>query len=155
MTVVITFERYMVVAFPAKFGNWFTIRKTRFIVFGVWVWAIIMASPRFSSVYVTWNEDWRSVGATKNTDYLILSNAWEKFWYFDLYGFFDQIDFWGPLPLLLLFNGLVFYYVKKSLHFQHIDMFTIFPGNEINGDNFYLKGAAVRKAKEGIKHKAS
>lgn len=42
-----------------------------------------------------------------------MSTRFTLFWYKTLKGAHNQIDFWTPLPLLLLFNGLVFWKVRE------------------------------------------
>lgn len=124
MTVVITVERYLVVAFPMKFGNWFTTKRTRVISVLVLIWALLMALPRCSSAIISRNTIGKYMERTKFLDYIIVSTPLEKFWYFDMGGYFDVIDFWGPLPLLLLFNGLVYFHVnKQKKSFRIIDFY--------------------------------
>lgn len=113
MTVVITLERYFVVAHPLKTMNLFSVKRTRFIVIGVLIFAFLMAFPRYSSMSIGENKFKQEVESVKDLEYMITGTKLTKFWYVDMKGFFDQIDFWAPLPLLLIFNALIYYHVRN------------------------------------------
>lgn len=115
MTVLISFERYVVVAFPMRTLHWFNLKRTRLLAMCSLIFALVMAIPRYSSVYVGVNEIGREIGATKNLDYLLLSTSLEEFFYVTLKGYFNQVDFWAPFPLLLFFNGLVYFHVMDAI----------------------------------------
>lgn len=118
MTVVITIERYLVVAHPLKTMNLFSMKRTRFVVLGVLVFAFLMAFPRYSSMSISENMFKQEIESVKDLEYTITGTKLTKFWYVDMKGFFDQIDFWTPLPLLLVFNALIYYHVSNLLNFQ-------------------------------------
>ncbi|ODM99855.1 FMRFamide receptor [Orchesella cincta] len=113
MTVLITIERFLVVTLPTRAPSWFTASRCKLYCIGVLVFAFLMAFPRFSSVYVGRNYVGKNMNTTMNLEYIILSSPLDEFWYVTMDGFFDQIDFWLPLPLLLLFNALVYFQIKK------------------------------------------
>lgn len=113
MTVLISFERYVVIAFPTTTRGWFNLRRTKILALISVLFSMIMAIPRYTSEYVGRNNGFgRSVEATKNLDYLLMSTVLEEFFYVTLKGFFNHIDFWAPLPLLLLFNSLIYFHVS-------------------------------------------
>ncbi|CAL8103653.1 unnamed protein product [Orchesella dallaii] len=113
MTVLITIERFLVVALPSSAPNWFTTGKCKLFSVGVLLFAFLMAFPRYSSVYISTNNVGRNMDRTRELDYIILASIFNEFWYGKMKGFFDQIDFWLPLPLLLLFNALVYFQIRK------------------------------------------
>lgn len=118
MTVIISFERYVVIAFPLRTLSWFTRRRTRVLALLSVLFSLTMAIPRYTSVYVGENRQFgRKVEATRNLEYLLMSTVLEEFFYVTLKGFFNYVDFWAPLPLLLLFNGLVYFHVSSSPNF--------------------------------------
>lgn len=101
------------IAYPDKFSKWFTIRRTSLITTFTIFFAILIGIPRLSSFKIVRNTFLQHVTAFQNLDYVILSTDLYKIWYMTLYGFFDKIDLWVPLPLLLIFNGLVYYHVSR------------------------------------------
>lgn len=105
-TVLIAFERYLVVRFPDKARHWFTRAKTKIAVVCVAIFSLLMGIPRFSTY--AGKVPAKDIPAVMDVDYLILGTPWGHFWYGTMKGFFNQIDFWVPLPLLLLLNGLIY-----------------------------------------------
>lgn len=113
MTVLITAERYLVIAFPIRSSTWFTKPKTKFMILLVYIFAIIMALPRFMSYQVVKSDTMHDIPSMRSFDYIVLGTKWEYFWYVQTGGFFDKIDFWVPLPLLLFLNILVYIEIRK------------------------------------------
>lgn len=111
-TVLITLERYLVVAFPLRFSHWFTLRRSRILLFLVLVLAVLLGIPRFTSTYVTENRKFQDFESTKGLPFIILPTRLAFFWFVTMKGFFNQIDFWVPLPLLLFFNALIYIHVS-------------------------------------------
>ncbi|CAL8103641.1 unnamed protein product [Orchesella dallaii] len=112
MTVLITIERYLVIAFPMKSTTLFTSRKTKVMALFVPILAMILSIPRFSSMYVDQN-DIADIPSTRELTHIIRSTKLDKFWYVTLLAVHDQIDYWLPLPILLLFNILSFRHVQR------------------------------------------
>ncbi|CAL8103650.1 unnamed protein product [Orchesella dallaii] len=113
MTVLITIERFLVVSMPTRAPSWFTTGKCKLFSVGVLVFSFLMAFPRYSSVYISTNHIGRNINSTRELDYIFLPSIFNKFWYVTMKGFFDQIDFWVPLPLLLLLNALLYLQIRK------------------------------------------
>ncbi|CAL8103644.1 unnamed protein product [Orchesella dallaii] len=113
MTVLITIERFLVVAIPSRAPNWFTTWKCKLFSAGVLLFSFLMAFPRYSSVYISPNHVGRNINSTKEVEFIILPSIFNEFWYVTLKGFFDTIDFWLPLPLLLLFNAVLYLQIRK------------------------------------------
>lgn len=118
MTLLIAVERYLVVAFPLRCSNWFTIRRSRFFILSVVIFSLMMAIPRYSSTYVTENLLCKFVPNMEHLEYIIVTTSleWYTLWYKRLKGFFNVIDFLVPLPLLLLINALTYY----EVHILHL-----------------------------------
>jgi len=115
-TVLITVERFLVITFPIKTSNWFTVGKTKLYVFGIFIFAAFMAIPRFTSFAIDPIERYniaRDIPSLEGLDYVVQSTSLEEFWYKSAGGFFDQIDFWVPLPTLLFFHILLFVQIRK------------------------------------------
>ncbi|CAL8103647.1 unnamed protein product [Orchesella dallaii] len=113
MTVLIAIERLLVVALPFRAPNWLTTGKCKMFSVGVLLFSFLMAFPRYSSLYISTNNVGRNIKSTKELDYIILPSIYNGFWYVTLKGFFNTIDFWLPLPLLLLLNALLYLQIRK------------------------------------------
>lgn len=113
MTVLITAERYIVIAFPITSNTWFTKAKTKCLILSVFIFAILMAIPRFMSYQVVSSDHLKDIPSMSSFDYIVLGTAWEYFWYVKMAGFFDKIDFWVPLPILLILNVLIYIEIRK------------------------------------------
>lgn len=116
MTVIIAVERYLVLVFPLKANEWFTRERIRLMAIFTMLFSCFMSFPRFSSIYIREND--ASVGkfvpGMENFKWIFFPTRLEYFWYVSLAGFFDAVDFWLPLPLLLLFNGLIYMHVSQT-----------------------------------------
>ncbi|CAL8103656.1 unnamed protein product [Orchesella dallaii] len=115
-TVLITVERFLVITFPMRSSTWFTVRKTKLYAVGIFIFAAFNAIPRFTSFVIHPIERYhiaRDIPSLKGLDYVVLSTVLEEFWYRTTGAFFDQIDFWFPLPTLLFFHFLLFIQIRK------------------------------------------
>lgn len=112
LTIAISLERYLVVAFPIQCRDFFSIRKTGWTIVFVIVFSLLLAIPRYLTVEVIENMEFLNISATKNTKYLMVASSYHEFWYTNMNGIFNQIDDWFPLPILLLLNGLIYYHVR-------------------------------------------
>lgn len=117
MTILIALERYVVITFPYKAGMWFTHKRVLFSIFSVTIFSVTMGIPRFSSTYVSENKFSKNISAVKDMEYIIVGTKLGEFWYVTVKGFFNQIDYWVPLPVLLVLNGLI--YKEVSSHNRH------------------------------------
>ncbi|CAL8084107.1 unnamed protein product [Orchesella dallaii] len=126
-TLLITIQSYLMIAFPVSSIRWFTSRSTKILSICVFIIAICLAVPRFSSMYIGLNpyhdhavdhemnknvEQFR-VSGLHRFHYLILPTKMHRFWYHTLNRAHMQIDFWLPLPLLIFFKFLTFSNVRK------------------------------------------
>lgn len=117
MTVAIAIERWLVITYPFQSRCWFTTQRTKLIAATIVVFASLLALPRFTSRYVTVNP-YKSiehggyhVHGLHNMHYYISRTSLTDFWRRTLKSVHYQIDFWVPLPLLLVFNLLSFHQV--------------------------------------------
>lgn len=110
MTALIGFERYIVVTFPLK-KIWFCRSHTRFMIFCVTTFALLMAIPRFISMRVMENHIGKNISVTKDLSYIVLWTSYGHFWYGKLFGIVDLIDYLSPAFPLLIFNGLLYFQV--------------------------------------------
>lgn len=108
MTILIAFERYMVVSRPVKAAIYITPARVRMAVICTAIFAVLMGIPRFTSTYVSVNIIRHNVSTAQDMDYLVMDTQLGKFWHETLSGIVSQIDYWLPLPLLLLLNGLIY-----------------------------------------------
>lgn len=113
-TVLITVERFLVVAFPIKLGNWFTHKRNRVLIISVAIWGFLLGMPRIMSFYVAENSLGYNFSSLHGVDYFITATSLEKYWYGSFGNFHDLIDFWVPLPVLLIFNSLLYHNVRNS-----------------------------------------
>ncbi|CAL8083980.1 unnamed protein product [Orchesella dallaii] len=115
MTLLITTERFCIIAFPFRCKTWFTSFKTKLLTVGVLLVSIILNVPRFINFEVTYNSyiGENAIASVGDYEYLVRTTAGYDLFYRTLGNFHGQIDFWGPLPILLLFNALSFIQARK------------------------------------------
>ncbi|ODN02204.1 FMRFamide receptor, partial [Orchesella cincta] len=113
ITVLITIERYLIIAHPLKSVQWFTATKTKLMTFGVSLLALLINIPRLTSVTISKNNEWKSVPSFDAKEYIVEATKLEEFWYLNLKSIHYQIDMWVPFPLLILFNVLLFLRIKQ------------------------------------------
>lgn len=113
MTFLITLERYLVISCPQRSLGWFTVSKTKMYILCVYVFALLMGLPRFLSLFVMENDISPDIPCLGNQKYLILATSMRDFWFHHMKTFYDKIDFWVLLPLLLFLNILLFLEVRK------------------------------------------
>lgn len=114
MTVAITIERYLAISFPFKARSWMAPKRAKFLIAAVVTFSTLLAIPRFTSMRVGKNVIGMDIEPTKEHEYLIMSSSLNKLWYGTLKGGYNHIDFWLPLPLLILLNALIYYKVHRT-----------------------------------------
>ncbi|CAL8083825.1 unnamed protein product [Orchesella dallaii] len=113
LTMLITTERYVKIAFPIHSQNWIIGRRTQGFALAMVLLAIFVTIPRISSVYVAPNVLYKDVPSMNHFSYVILTTSQNEFWYSTLKSVHVLIDFWLPLPFLLILNLLSFREVFK------------------------------------------
>jgi len=106
ITMLITTERYLKIAFPIQSQNWIIGRRTKFFAFLMLLLAIFVTIPRITSVYVASNKLYKDVPSMTHFSHVILTTPQNEFWYKTLGSVHVLIDFWVPLPYLLVLNFL-------------------------------------------------
>lgn len=106
------------IAHPVKLGSWFSKRKNRVLVSLIAVWGFLLGIPRFTSYYVERNPVGTHFPSLEGVEYIIEASRVEHFWYGTLGGLNDLIDFIIPVPVLLIFNSLVYFHVRLSYYKQ-------------------------------------
>lgn len=113
--VLISVERFLALAYPLNFGNWFSRRTNRALISLIAVWGFLLGVPRFTSYYVEKNPVGTHFPSFEGVDYIIEASRIEPFWYGTLGGINDVIDFVVPVPALLVFNSLIYFHVRLIL----------------------------------------
>ncbi|ODM95686.1 FMRFamide receptor [Orchesella cincta] len=115
LALLITVERFLVIAFPLRSRTWFTPVKTAWLAFGVSSTSVILNVPRFLNYKVTYNgylgED--EILGVRDFEYLVRTTDAYTLFYRTMGNAHGQIDFWMPLPILSLFNILSFIQARK------------------------------------------
>ncbi|CAL8103638.1 unnamed protein product [Orchesella dallaii] len=110
-TMLITIERYLIIAYPVKSANLFTSRRAKILSFFIPILAAILTFPRFT-MYVDTN-DLTDIPSISKLTHIIRATELNKFFYVTLNTIHSKIDFWLPLPVLLFFNILSFRHVRR------------------------------------------
>lgn len=111
-TVLISVERYFVVGLPTNYGQWFTRTRNRCILVAIGVFGILLDIPRVTSYHVTRNMLGSDFESLEGVEYIIEATAMEVYCYKWLGGLHDIIQFYVPVPALIVFNSLVYYHVR-------------------------------------------
>ncbi|CAL8103659.1 unnamed protein product [Orchesella dallaii] len=111
ITVVIAAERYFFIAFPNRL-NTLSLFKAKLISLFVFVIAILLSIPRYSSWYVG-PANKTDIPSLLNMTYVLHATGAEKVWYERLGAVHNHLDFWTPLPFLLTFTLLICWEIRK------------------------------------------
>lgn len=109
-TVLITIERYLMITIPFKAKLWFTPKATKIMAFLVLVLAIVINYPRFVG-YAAEPNEYRDIPSLEGLEYVFQPTSQWKFWYKTMKGAHNWVDYWLPLPIILVFNLLSFFKV--------------------------------------------
>lgn len=120
MTLVITVERYMAIAFPIKSSKWLVPGKTKLMTLAVVLFAVTINVPRFTSVVIARNTDGGNVSSLRNMKYIIQATSLEWFWYETFGGMHYIVDVWLPFPVLIFVNVLLFIKVYFQSFIIHL-----------------------------------
>jgi len=106
MAILISVERLVVIKYPFKSG-WFTSSKTSALTLVVLLFSFFLNLPRFLSYNVDLNqyENMRIPGLA-GFKYLIKSTSVYTNFYVHFRAIHVLLDFWIPLPILLVLNLL-------------------------------------------------
>lgn len=114
MTVMITLERYLIIAFPARSRTWFTPKNAKFMIAAIYICTtVFLAFPRYSSIKIVPNDFGSNIPSLKSWSYLMMTTPLYQFWYHTMGAYFVKVDFWVPLPTLLFLNFLIYLEVRK------------------------------------------
>ncbi|CAL8070594.1 unnamed protein product [Orchesella dallaii] len=114
MTVLITIERYLVIAFPMELGTWFTAIKTKALTAAVTLLAILVNIPRLSGIIITKNDEGgKNLASLHDLDCIIVETKLNNFWYETCFAIHHKIDVYLPFPLLIVYNFLLFMEIRK------------------------------------------
>ncbi|CAL8070679.1 unnamed protein product [Orchesella dallaii] len=113
ITVLITIEQFLVIAFPIRSKTWFTSGKTTLLaLFTIFV-AVFLNFGRYFGNNVEANI-YRNIESLENFEYLLLEGESPVFYIIsDDINPILLLEFWAPLPILLVFNGLSFTLVRR------------------------------------------
>jgi len=116
IAILITVERYLVVGHPFKMKVWWSVKKTRVVVFIASLLAILSNLPRYLSVSLMENEHTGDIPQLQDFPYLFYSTQlgilfFRKIKWLGRMHF--MMDFLLPLPILLFLNLLLFMKVQK------------------------------------------
>lgn len=100
------------ITFPLKATQWFTLRRAKICAVGAFIFANFLSLPRFFSFSLVPN-DFRDVPSVSSFELIPVSTEFGKLMYGTLRGIHNQIDFWLPLPTLLVINLLSYRKVGK------------------------------------------
>lgn len=93
------------ITFPFKDNSWFTLRNAKIYSFAVFFIAAILNFPRFFSYSVAYNE-YQDIASIQGMEYVLKAAPIGTFAYGKLRVLHNQIDYWMPLPIIILFNML-------------------------------------------------
>lgn len=111
--MLITLERILAIALPHKSVHWVTREKVKIRIGIVVLFALSLALPRFLSVYVTSNPHPKDVFSLQSWPYTMEPTSMEHFWYRQMKGYFNAVDYWIPLPLLLIGNLIIYWKILE------------------------------------------
>ncbi len=111
VTVVIIIERYLVISFPFKFGKWFTSKRTKIITIIAILLPVLLGLIRLPCFKIVPNTMNSNITSVQQWKYIIVSTSLYELVYLK-FGYIGILEFWIPFPLLLIFNGLVYYHVS-------------------------------------------
>ncbi|CAL8075548.1 unnamed protein product [Orchesella dallaii] len=115
-TVLITILNYISIAFPLTSVQWFTARRTKLLVLSSFLLSLCLGIPRYLSVFVGENhlkEEQFNVSRLNEFPNILKPTQFSRFFYGTLNGVHNQIDYWAPLPLLMIFILLSYWNVRK------------------------------------------
>ncbi|CAL8072576.1 unnamed protein product [Orchesella dallaii] len=114
ITILVSIERYLVVAYPFQAKIWLAGRRSRGIIF-VWLFGIILINIPWwlNAVIVNTNLKKFPKGQLSKYPYIFVATNFATGVYTWLRPFHNFVDFVLPLPLLLVFNGLLFRSIYK------------------------------------------
>ncbi len=113
LTLLIAFERYMVIAYPIKSRWWFSRTKSRLHVLLILFYVLMLLAPRYTSLYIGENiygdqEGGLDVPSLSKFEYIFRPTRIHSFWSGTLGASFDYcvnfFDFWVPNLCMFIFN---------------------------------------------------
>lgn len=123
ITLLVTLERYVAIAYPLQVRTWCGLRKTRYYAFSLIIFGMLSNFPRYTSLYVGSNIFSGEYGGSdfqvdlpclSNFEYMwlpmSLSVIWNVSWNITTISY--VIEYWIPCPLLIIFNYLSYRRVK-------------------------------------------
>lgn len=114
VTVLITAERYLVIAFPLRSSTWCTPRRTKRIIGFVFLTMTLVSVPRFVILKVAQNYLPRDIASIGTLNYIILKTNWSPgLWKWSAGEFFLKFDAVIWLPILLVLNAMVYIKVRQ------------------------------------------
>lgn len=110
MTILIAFERYMAVSRPVKAAIYITPVRVRVAVFCTGLFAWLLGLPRLVSTCVDVRITRLEVPTAHDITELVTDSPLWNIWRDAHQGILivNQVDYWLPFPLLMLFNGLIY-----------------------------------------------
>ncbi|CAL8145618.1 unnamed protein product [Orchesella dallaii] len=142
MAMMITIERFLIIKFPLLARVWFTARKTTLLVYGTLLGIAILNIPRFICYQVEQNRyKEESIASIQKYEHLITATRLHILFYDDMHDAHTKIDFWLPLPILILFNLLSYAHMKEAN--QQRKKMNVEQKNEIQALNIFLPVVVV------------
>lgn len=110
MTILIAFERYIVVSNPVKAAIYITPVRVRVAVIFTGIFSLLIGLPQLLSMYVDVRITKLEVSTAQDIKDLVIDTPLGSIWREanQTIPIVNQIDYWLPFPLLLLFNGLIY-----------------------------------------------
>lgn len=113
ITVLITLERYLVIAYPLRSRLWFSLTRSKLQVIFIVVYDLLVCIPKYTSLHVGENiysdkKGGLNVPCLAKSDYIFMPSKWHKFWSNTLGKCFAYylylVDILVSNLILLLFN---------------------------------------------------
>ncbi|CAL8125364.1 unnamed protein product [Orchesella dallaii] len=114
IAVAITVERYFVVLKPLKAKLWFTVRRTKILCFVAVLLAITINAPMWFEKRWIKVEPSKRILAFEDYPYLLEYTSFGHAFYQQFCEFYFTFDFILPLPVLLIFNSLIYKGIEES-----------------------------------------
>ncbi len=85
LTVLITLERYLVIAYPLRSRTWFSPTRSKIQVIFILICVLILCIPKYSSMYISKNiysdkEGGLDVPSLAKSEYIFVCNKGNEFW---------------------------------------------------------------------------
>ncbi|CAL8072566.1 unnamed protein product [Orchesella dallaii] len=114
ITILVSIERYLVVAFPIRSKSWLSTNKSRIYVLTIVMLAILMNLPwGFTSTVVENDAKLSPETSLGKFPFIFQTTKFGKTWFKKIMSLKLVLDYVLPLPLLLIVNALLYYSIYR------------------------------------------